>query len=64
MYAQDRESRDVVIKLVETGSVEHRIHTRLISCEEFNSLESFPFVIPTLDILPSPHNFSFIIMPR
>ena len=64
MYAQDRECRDVVIKLVETDSAEHRIHVRLMSCAEFNKPESFPFIITTLDILPSPHNFSFVIMPR
>ena len=50
MYAQDRECRDVVIKLVETDSVEHRIHVRLMSCAEFNKPESFPFIIPSLDI--------------
>jgi hypothetical protein len=64
MYAQDRECRDVVIKLVETDSAEHRIHARLMSCAEFNEPESFPFIIPTLDILPSPHNFSFVVTPR
>jgi len=64
MYAQDRECRDVVIKLVETDSAEHRIHARLMSRAEFNKPESFPCIIPTLDILRSPHHFSFVIMPR
>jgi hypothetical protein len=64
MYAQDERKRDVVIKLVETDSVEHRIHQRLMSYTEFNHPESFPFIIPTLEILPSPHNFLFVIMPR
>jgi hypothetical protein len=64
MYAQDEQKRDVVIKLIQTDSVEHRIHQRLISYTEFNHSESFPFVIPTLEILSSPDNFSFVIMPR
>ena len=64
MYAQDERKRDVVIKLVQTDSVEHRIHQHLMSSTEFNHSESFPFIIPTLEILPSPHNFLFVIMPR
>jgi hypothetical protein len=64
MYAQDEQKRDVTIKLVQTDSVEHRIHQCLMSYTEFNRLELFPFIIPTLETLPSPHNFLFVIMPR
>jgi hypothetical protein len=61
MYAQDQQMRDVIIKLIETGSMEHQIHARLKSCVEFERPESFPYVIPTLDIFPSSHNFSFTV---
>ncbi|KIM76183.1 hypothetical protein PILCRDRAFT_91706 [Piloderma croceum F 1598] len=64
MYAQDERKRDIVIKLVQTDSVEHRIHQCLMSYTEFNHSESFPFITPTLEILPSPHNFLFVIMQR
>jgi hypothetical protein len=64
MHAQDEQKRDVVIKLVQTDSVEHRIHQRLMSYTEFDHSESFPFIIPTLEILPSSHNILFVIMPR
>ena len=64
MYAQNKNKHDVVIKLVEMDSVEHQIHVHLLDCPEFDRPESFPFIIPTIEILPSPHNFCFVIMPR
>jgi hypothetical protein len=60
MFAQDKHKRDIAIKLVKTDSVEHQVHVRLMGCAEFNRPESFPFIIPTLDVLPSPHDFSFV----
>ncbi|KAF8589797.1 hypothetical protein K439DRAFT_1628319 [Ramaria rubella] len=63
-YAQDRLKRDVVIKLVQNNTEEYKIHRTLLRCKELCDADSFPSVIPTLDILPSPHDFSFVVTPR
>ncbi|KAF8886125.1 hypothetical protein BD779DRAFT_1531049 [Infundibulicybe gibba] len=58
-YAQDNLKRDVVIRLVASDAEQHRIHTLLMGCPELFKLESFPSVQPTLEVIPSPYNFSF-----
>jgi hypothetical protein len=65
IYAQNQQRRDVVIKLIITDSNEYRIHEQLLACPELKQFDSFPSVVPTLEILPSPNNkFSFVVMPR
>ncbi|KAF8890484.1 hypothetical protein BD779DRAFT_274719 [Infundibulicybe gibba] len=63
-YAQDSSHRDVVIRLVGNDTEEYRIHTLLSGCPEMYTAESFPSIIPTIEIIPSPYNFSFIVTPR
>ncbi|KAF8890482.1 kinase-like domain-containing protein [Infundibulicybe gibba] len=62
--AQDSSHRDVVIRLVGNDTEEYRIHTLLSTCQEIYTMESFPSIIPTIEIIPSPYNFSFIVTPR
>ncbi|KAF8890496.1 kinase-like domain-containing protein [Infundibulicybe gibba] len=63
-YAQDSLHRDVVIRLIGNDTEEYRIHTLLSACREIYTAESFPSIIPTIEIIPSPYNFSFIVTPR
>jgi hypothetical protein len=53
MYAQDKECRDVVIKLVETDSVWSIAHTHASCsvCTESSKAESFPFIIGNIHYL-------------
>jgi hypothetical protein len=59
IYAQDTLKRDVVIKITRTNSDEARIHD-LILCQP----QLFKGVLPTIEIIRSPHAFSFVVTPR
>jgi hypothetical protein len=59
IYAQDESKRDVVIKIIKTGSNEERIHNLLLGQPRL-----FNGVLPTIELIPSPHTFSFVVTPR
>jgi hypothetical protein len=64
LYAQDKDNRDVVITIVKNGSDEHKIYQLLLGCPALLQSNHFPSVIPVLQIFPSPHDFSFVVLPR
>ncbi|KAI0070377.1 hypothetical protein K474DRAFT_1687476 [Panus rudis PR-1116 ss-1] len=61
--AQDAQGRDVVLKLTDRDSMEHKVNQRLLQCEEFTRPETFPCVIPPVAILDTPYNFVATAMP-
>jgi hypothetical protein len=58
-YAQDELKRDVVIKIINANSHEEHIYD-LILCQ----LQLFKGVLPTIEIIQSPHTFTFVVMPQ
>ena len=64
IFAQDRLGRDVVIKVVTNSGQEHQVYKRLTGRGELFDVETFPSVMPPLDIIPTPYDFSFVVMPR
>jgi hypothetical protein len=64
LYAQDKDNRDVVINIVKNGSDEHQIYQLLLGSLALHQPVHFPSVIPVLQIIPSPHDFSFVVLPR
>jgi hypothetical protein len=64
LYAQDKDNRDVVMSIVKNGSDEHKIYQLLLGCPALHQPDHFPSVIPVLQIIPSPHDFSFVVLPR
>ena len=64
MFARDPLDRDVVIKIVTNGGQELKIYKRLMNYAELFDAATFPSVMPLLDIIPTPYDFSFIVMPR
>ncbi|KAI0369718.1 hypothetical protein BV20DRAFT_348772 [Pilatotrama ljubarskyi] len=63
-YAQDTTKRDLIIKLVDNGSVEHETYQLLLQdMSVFNDTAEFPCVLPALDILSTPYEYSFVVMP-
>ncbi|KAI0070473.1 hypothetical protein K474DRAFT_1670046 [Panus rudis PR-1116 ss-1] len=61
--AQDAQGRDVVLKLTDRDSMEHKVNMRLLQCQEFARPETFPCVIPPVAILETPYNFVATAMP-
>ena len=61
--AQDALGRDVMIKLTRRDSLEHRIYKDLLHCSGLSG-EDFSCVLPPVAILDTPHDFSFVVMPR
>ncbi|KAI0675107.1 kinase-like domain-containing protein [Trametes maxima] len=62
-FAQDFQGRDLMIKLAAKDSVEHRINKYLMDRPECHNEETFPYVLPSVAIIASPHNFVFLAMP-
>lgn len=62
-YAQDARRRDVVIKLVDKGSMEHQIYAYLAECQSLYDERTFENVLPPTAILGSPYGFAFVAMP-
>ncbi|KAI0821648.1 hypothetical protein BC628DRAFT_1422467 [Trametes gibbosa] len=60
---QDDMQRNVIIKLVDHGTDEHQIYSRLSRCEALYDPCKFAGVLPPTAILSSPHGFSFVVMP-
>ncbi len=61
-YAQDASRRDVVIKIVEKGSQELLVYQDLFESTKLPT--PAPGVMRPVDLLISPHNFAFVVMPR
>jgi hypothetical protein len=59
IFAQDALKRDVAIKIIRTDSNEEHIHDFVL-----RRLQSFKGVLPTIEIIRSPHDFSFVVTPR
>jgi hypothetical protein len=59
IFAQDALRRDVAIKIIRTNSHEERIHDLVL-----RQPQSFNNVLPTIEIIRSPHDFSFVVTPR
>ncbi|KAI0821642.1 hypothetical protein BC628DRAFT_1505477 [Trametes gibbosa] len=60
---QDDMQCNVIIKLVDHGTDEHQIYSRLSRCEALYDPCKFAGVLPPTAILTSPHGFSFVVMP-
>ncbi|KAI8972191.1 hypothetical protein BD414DRAFT_525342 [Trametes punicea] len=62
--ARDAIGRDLMLKLVDKGSPEHRIY-QTISRQpiSFTEEEAFPCILPPIAILDTPRDYSFIVMP-
>ncbi|KAI0359430.1 hypothetical protein OH77DRAFT_1395217, partial [Trametes cingulata] len=63
-YAQDDARRDLVIKIMKKGSTEESVNRYLLVNAHSFSAEKFPCVLPPVAVLHSPHDFSFLVMPR
>ncbi|KAI0675110.1 kinase-like domain-containing protein [Trametes maxima] len=63
VFAQDNLNRDIVLKLVDTGSDEYHIYQMLLRCKELWSPERSPGVLPPLAILDTPFRYSIVAMP-
>ncbi|KAH9476048.1 Cyclin-dependent kinase 1 [Psilocybe cubensis] len=63
VFAQDAAGRHVVIKIVKGGSDEDKILHLLAKQPELMNRETFPSVIPVLDLLPCEDHW-FTVMPR
>ena len=60
---RDSHMRDVIIKIVKRGSEEFHVYEELLHCSELWGPD-FHGVLPTVAILDSPYDFSFVVMPR
>ena len=63
-FARDELGREVVIKIASNNGQELLIYQLLMTFPELYNPEAFPNILPPLRILPSPHDFSFIITLR
>ncbi|KAI0743609.1 hypothetical protein C8Q80DRAFT_1220561 [Daedaleopsis nitida] len=62
--AQDDVGRDLMLKLVDKDSDQYRIYKRLLqNWDLFCDPRTFPCVLPPVDILDTPHNYSIVTMP-
>ena len=55
--------RDVVIKPVANDSRELKVYERLAGHKEDFYSSPFPCALPPVDIIQSPHDFSFVVTP-
>ncbi|KAI0363264.1 hypothetical protein BV20DRAFT_1031616 [Pilatotrama ljubarskyi] len=60
---QDVQGRDVIIKLVDKGTMEHQIYEYLSGCEALYNSDTPMCVLPPTAILSSPYKFTFVAMP-
>ncbi|TDL23487.1 hypothetical protein BD410DRAFT_721283 [Rickenella mellea] len=61
-FSQDELNRNVAIGVVANDSQEHRIFKNLLDCPELLDPDTFPCVIPPLQIISTCHSFSFVVM--
>ena len=55
---------DVVIRAVLNDSQELRIYKTLAEARELLDVKTFPSVIPVLDLLSTPYDYTFVVLPR
>ena len=61
---QDLDGRDIVLKLIDNCSPEHRIYQTLLQHESlFTDASTFPGVLPPITIIDTPHKYSIVTMP-
>ncbi|PIL33380.1 hypothetical protein GSI_04000 [Ganoderma sinense ZZ0214-1] len=61
---QDTVGRDIMLKLVDNGSPQHRIFQTLMQHESlFTDPRTFPGVLPPIAIIDMPHKYSIVTMP-
>ncbi|KAI0645524.1 hypothetical protein C8Q79DRAFT_911014 [Trametes meyenii] len=66
-WAQDILHRDIVLKLIDTDSVEYGIYQTLLRCKKLSNSKpesTGPGVLPPLAILETPFRYSIVAMPR
>ncbi|KAH9895154.1 hypothetical protein C8Q73DRAFT_644869 [Cubamyces lactineus] len=61
--SRDSLEQDVVIKLVDKGTMEEQIYHYLAGCKDLYGSEAFPCVLPPTAIIASPYEFTFVAMP-
>ncbi|KAI0645525.1 hypothetical protein C8Q79DRAFT_698995 [Trametes meyenii] len=62
-YGQDESGRDVIIKVIDKGGVEHDINQYLLANQCLRERSAFPNVLSPVAVLDSPYDFSFLVMP-
>ncbi|KAI0675122.1 kinase-like domain-containing protein [Trametes maxima] len=62
-YGQDESGRDVIIKVINKGVVEHDINQYLLANQCLCERSAFPNVLSPVAMLDSPYDFSFLVMP-
>ncbi|CDO74564.1 hypothetical protein BN946_scf184931.g3 [Trametes cinnabarina] len=60
---RDAQQQDVVIKMVDHGTMEDNIYRTLAACRELYDPRTFPYVLPPTAIIEAPYNFNFVAMP-
>ncbi|KAI9068259.1 hypothetical protein FKP32DRAFT_1642656 [Trametes sanguinea] len=60
---RNAQQQDVVIKLVDKGSMEDRIYRTLAECHEPYDSHAFPYVLPPTAIIETPYKFLFVALP-
>ncbi|KAI9067542.1 hypothetical protein FKP32DRAFT_1755108 [Trametes sanguinea] len=60
---RDSQQQDIVIKLIDKGSMEDRIYRTLAECSDLYDCHTFPYVLPPTAIIESPYTFTFVAMP-
>ena len=61
---QDTTGRDIVLKVVDNDSQQHRIYQNLLKHESlFTDPRTFPGVLPPIAIINTPHRYSIVTMP-
>ncbi|KAH9859048.1 hypothetical protein C2E23DRAFT_31844 [Lenzites betulinus] len=63
--AQDAMHRDIAVKVIITGSMEHQIYQRIheVPAELFTDGSTFPCVLPPTALLDSQRGYTFVAMP-
>ncbi|KAH9859047.1 hypothetical protein C2E23DRAFT_31856 [Lenzites betulinus] len=64
--ARDAMHRDIVVKVIRTGSMEHQIYQRIheVPAELFTDGSTFPCVLPPTALLDSQRGYTFVAMPQ
>ncbi|CDO75412.1 hypothetical protein BN946_scf184855.g15 [Trametes cinnabarina] len=60
---RDAQQQDVVLKLIDKGTMEDQIYRTLSGFVELYDTHAFPCILPPIAIIESPYEFSFVAMP-
>ena len=61
--ARDTSDHDLFVKLICKDSLEYRINQYLRGVRELYDPHLFPYILPPLAVLDSPHEFAFLLTP-